>query len=296
MAVSYFGNDEVESWEVFHEEEEDDDDGETLIVEYEGENAIEFDIIGYDFACPLYSESDALTVFYYARKATSEWFKKFWDYQQDCFVPLVFTFDSASGMPDELLNESTDEFSLGENFNDGFFCMNVKLKRKLKKGEKIFFGLWSDNMMPVWSDGSKFEGTGGCHQYHLKSYFSLQRKGMDFDTYMQTKFKSDAKEISPAGNFTMYVRFDGVDPVLYKAAAGGVLEAADGLSRKAVYSKILRTGIDVSEKPAVSRVLKRICAAVSGILDYARGKIRTRNNTVSFYCPIFTEILVECRI
>lgn len=296
MAVSYFGNDAVESWKVVHEEEEDGDGGETVIVKYEGENAIEFDIIGYDFVCPLYSESGTLSIFYYVRKADSEWFKKFWGYQQDWFIPLVYTFDGVSGKPDELLNENTDTFSLEKNFSGGFFCMDVKLKRKLKKGEKIFFGLWSDNMLPVWAERTKLEGTGGCHQYRIESYFELKRRGIDFDTYIRSNVKSDSKEITPAGNFTMYVRFDGVDPVLYEAKAGGVLEASDGLSRKAAYGEFMRTDIDVSEKPAASRVLKRICAAVAGILDYAIGKIRTANSTASFYCPIFTEILLECRI
>ena len=55
-------------------------------------------------------------------------------------------------------------------------------------------------------------------------------------------------------------------------------------------------GIDFEALPFASRLFFRTVHTVMGIWDWLRGKIREANNVASFYCPIWTEIELECRI
>ena len=54
--------------------------------------------------------------------------------------------------------------------------------------------------------------------------------------------------------------------------------------------------IDFEALPFASRLFFRTVQTVMGIWDWLRGKIREANNMKSFYCPIWTEIEMECRI
>lgn len=54
--------------------------------------------------------------------------------------------------------------------------------------------------------------------------------------------------------------------------------------------------IDFEALPFASRLFFRTVQTVMGIWDWPRGKIREANNMKSFYCPIWIEIEMECRI
>lgn len=54
--------------------------------------------------------------------------------------------------------------------------------------------------------------------------------------------------------------------------------------------------LDFEALPFVSRLFFRTVQTVMSFWDWLRGKIREANNVKSFYCPIWTEIELECRI
>ena len=92
--------------------------------------------------------------------------------------------------------------------------------------------------------------------------------------------------------------------------------ASDSLERKAVYKRtfdifveneesVNRLGesfrsfedeVSIDELPFASRLFFRAVETVVSFWDWLRGKIREANNVVTLFCPIATEIELECRI
>ena len=54
--------------------------------------------------------------------------------------------------------------------------------------------------------------------------------------------------------------------------------------------------VQLAALPFASRLFFRTVQTVMGFWDWIRGKIREANNVVTFFCPIATEIELECRI
>ena len=54
--------------------------------------------------------------------------------------------------------------------------------------------------------------------------------------------------------------------------------------------------VEFEARPFASRLFFRTVQTVMSFWDWLRGKIREANNVVSFYCPIWIEIEMECRI
>lgn len=93
-------------------------------------------------------------------------------------------------------------------------------------------------------------------------------------------------------------------------------ELSDLSERKAVYHKILEITVTNEEtvqrcgenfrnfedeysvvaRPFASRLFFRAVESVMSLWDWLRGKIREANNVVTLFCPIATEIELECRI
>ena len=93
-------------------------------------------------------------------------------------------------------------------------------------------------------------------------------------------------------------------------------EFSDISERKAVYHKILEITVNNEEtvqrcgenfrsfedeysvvaRPFASRLFFRAFESVMSLWDWLRGKIREANNVVTLFCPIATEIEMECRI
>lgn len=68
------------------------------------------------------------------------------------------------------------------------------------------------------------------------------------------------------------------------------------VERQQILFRVLENQIDVSALPFASRLFFRTVQTVMSFWDWLRGKIREANNVKSFYCPIWTEIEMECRI
>ncbi len=54
--------------------------------------------------------------------------------------------------------------------------------------------------------------------------------------------------------------------------------------------------LDFSDLPFASRIFYRTVTTVMNFWDWLRGKIREANNVITLFCPIATEIELECRI
>lgn len=68
------------------------------------------------------------------------------------------------------------------------------------------------------------------------------------------------------------------------------------VERQQILFRALENQINVSALPFASRLFFRTVQTVMRFWDWLRGKIREANNVASFYCPIWTEIELECRI
>ena len=68
------------------------------------------------------------------------------------------------------------------------------------------------------------------------------------------------------------------------------------LVRKQVLFRSLMSESDFTARPFVSRLFLRTVQNVVGFWDWLRGKIRDANNVITLFCPIHTEITLECRI
>ena len=66
--------------------------------------------------------------------------------------------------------------------------------------------------------------------------------------------------------------------------------------RKQVLFRFMMSESDFTARPFASRLFFRTVQSVANFWDWLRGKIREANNVKSFYCPIWTEIEMECRI
>lgn len=68
------------------------------------------------------------------------------------------------------------------------------------------------------------------------------------------------------------------------------------VERQQILFRALENQIDVSALPFASRLFFRTVQTVMSFWDLLRGKIQEANNVASFYCPIWTEIEMVCRI
>ena len=73
-------------------------------------------------------------------------------------------------------------------------------------------------------------------------------------------------------------------------------DAESEVIRQQVLFRSMMSESDFTARPFASRLFFRTVQSVASFWDWLRGKIREANNVKSFYCPIWTEIEMECRI
>lgn len=140
MSKTILGNNnEPILFNIYHETEVDDDVYEDL----EGEIVDSYTFYGYRVTCPKKSESNKITIYFYYYAPTSDWY---WGYDQGIpykpLIPLVFTVDSDWNLT-ECLNYNIFEVTT-QGRKNGWFNIDVTLKRQILEGEKIVFGVYSD--------------------------------------------------------------------------------------------------------------------------------------------------------
>ena len=82
----------------------------------------------------------------------------------------------------------------------------------------------------------------------------------------------------------------------YKRLPESVVDDEELIIRSGDNFRSFTDEVDFEALPFASRLFFRTVQTVMSFWDWLRGKIREANNVKSFYCPIWTEIEVECRI
>lgn len=81
-----------------------------------------------------------------------------------------------------------------------------------------------------------------------------------------------------------------------KKSISSAVENVEQVKRLWEISRSFEDNIVIEARSFASRIFYRVLETVMSFWDWLRGKIREANNVVSFYCPIWTEIEMECRI
>lgn len=82
----------------------------------------------------------------------------------------------------------------------------------------------------------------------------------------------------------------------YKRLPESVIDDEELIIRSGDNFRSFTDEVDFEALPFASRLFFRTVQTVMSFWDWLRGKIREANNVKSFYCPIWTEIEMECRI
>lgn len=166
MSVSILGNNNNPNYfSTTQYMEVEDDDGEYYEIEIQAEPVEETNVMGYRWTVPKNSDSQKAVIGYYYLKPTSEWY---WDYMYGDtpypVTPVVYACDSNWKIT-ECLNVPLSQHSM-EGLNSGWIRYEITLTRKLVKGEKILFGIYSNQYTYVWSN--KNDLTGNCYIFYSK--------------------------------------------------------------------------------------------------------------------------------
>ncbi|BDC93639.1 hypothetical protein [Treponema bryantii] len=82
----------------------------------------------------------------------------------------------------------------------------------------------------------------------------------------------------------------------YKRIQDSIVDDEESIIRWGESFRSFTDEVDFEARPFASRLFFRTVQTVMVLWDWLRGKIREANNVVTFYCPIWTEIEMECRI
>lgn len=244
MANSILGNNGLAMyWTTQYEVE--DDEGETY--ETEGEMIDEMDVFGYRAITPKASQTTSVKIFFYYRRPTSDWY---WNqaYGMDFYpmIPLVFSCD-ANWKLTQLLNANTYQVSF-EGRSNGWIEMNVTLHRKLVKGERIFFGVYSEILGPVGTHEN--DPTGMCYLY-----FSSERRNNyanDIAYVTSSNWLNKANSFDWYNDMCCYLQYENeIESVAYTRTVLGNVAAATSNTRKSVWKRTLT--LDGNITSALSR-------------------------------------------
>lgn len=82
----------------------------------------------------------------------------------------------------------------------------------------------------------------------------------------------------------------------YKRIQDSIVDDEESIIRWGESFRSFTDEVEFEARPFASRLFFRTVQTVMSLWDWLRGKIREANNVVTFYCPIWTEIEMECRI
>ena len=152
MSYSVFGNTNIGAYHTdrYEVEIEDEETGDCYEVEVEGDYIREMEFVGYKFTVVSASNDSSVDMFYYHRKPTSDYYMDmFWDPSYPVY-PLIFLLDN-NDTPIEVLNIESPGIILSDK-KDGWYSVNVPLKRKLNKGDRIYFCFGGAVITPVFDE------------------------------------------------------------------------------------------------------------------------------------------------
>lgn len=252
MSNSIVGNNGApQDFTTWWETEVDDDEYEDL----EGEITDEEDVFGYRAIVPKNSNSTTVTIYFYYYAPISEWF---WDYMYGLpyspIVPLVFATDSDWNLT-QCLNASFYEFSL-TGLSNGWKALNVTLTRKLVKGEKIFFGVYSDLLGYVATGEVEDGDTTNSYFYWTRA--RRQNYSSQIAYVSSPDFISQQRKIFCDWEMCIYMQYENEpDSIFYTRSVLGNVGAVTSNSRKVIWKRTMRPGGNLTSVLSRKSVFKR---------------------------------------
>ena len=310
---------------------EEDDDGNEYKVECDCEVFIEHSCLGFFDTVAKNSKTTSVSFNFYYLAPTSPGWEDSYDIEYSTYIPVVFSCDQ-NGKLLELLNQ-TYPYVAVEGTANGWKRTEFTLKRKLKKGESIYYGFYSAYCGIAFS---QYKGTS-------------RKIGEVFPSNHSWTFETNVNELTNP-NFIgtqkwyltkidacFYLEYEfELEKFDYKVTAGSSANTKDALKRVlgnkrfcqsetnttdihnriCHYKRLNNSNFGLLENvkrswesyrnniesisfialPFASRIFYRTVKTIMSFWDWLRGKIREANNVVTFYCPITLEIEMECRI
>lgn len=267
MAKSTLGNNAQPVRFLTEYEVEVDDDYENM----DGELVEEQEIFGYRAICPNNSGSTTVTIFFYYYAPTSSWF---WDYiyalDYEPIIPVVFACDSNWNLT-ECLNQSFTTTTLSGRAN-GWVQLNVTLKRKLVKNERIVFGVYSD-LLGVASSKSDWNSEGGTNCY---SYFSQTRRS-NYNSAIayisSSEFIQKASCSYSDWEVCLYLEYVN-EAIAYTRSVLGNVSAASSNSRKNICKRSLTNSGCFTSTLTKKNSYKKNCKSTGALTSSDSRKLR----------------------
>ena len=271
MSTTILGNNAAPQYlYTYYEVEVDDDEFETMLGEYYDEDST----MGYRATVPKNSASTTVQLVYYYKAATSSFMLDYyWGEDFTPIVPLVFACNS-NGTITELLNNSVSQVVVAGR-STGWITMNITLKRKLVKNEKIFFGIYGD-----------------IYSYALSSLTPVNHNTQfNYCSTPRHQFPNPVAYVSSAqyianNHFVdgdleacIYLQYENaVESVAYTRNASGTVGAATSNTRKAGWKRTLNPLGAVASTLSRKSTYKKSCNS-SGLFTSAgfRGLHNSRN-------------------
>ncbi len=201
-----------------------------------GELVDECNVFGYRAITPNASQYASVKIYFYYKPPTSSWY---WEesYGEDYrpIVPLVFSCDSNWNLTD-LLNASFYEIGLSGR-PEGWIELNVTLKRKLCKNERIFFGVYSDILGPIGTHS--YDVTGNCYLYY--SEFDRAYSNNQIAYVTSSEWIRQSRYVDWYNDMCLFMQYENeINSVAYKRTViGNVnLKTTDCRSRKTCFRVI----------------------------------------------------------
>lgn len=232
MSTTILGNNAAPQYlYTYYEVEVDDDEFETMLGEYYDEESI----MGYRVNVPKNSASTTVQLVYYYKAATSSYILDYyWGEDFRPIIPLVYACNS-NGVITELLNNSVSEVIVAGRAT-GWITMNITLKRKLVKNEKIFFGIYGDlysyalSSLTGVSNNCFFNYCGiPKHQFASSIAYVSSSQWIANNHYINGNCEA-----------CIYLQYENaVESVAYTRSASGTVGAATSNTRKAGWKRTL---------------------------------------------------------
>ena len=234
---------------------QDEETDEVYEVTMTGDYVTEWTTVGYQFTCPANSNGTKATLTFYYRRPQSEYY---WDvnygYDNEPIYPILSTVNSTTGALETVLNTTCTPIVLAGK-EDGWYSVDVSLKRKLVKGEKLFFGFFSALFCPVWSDSYKTVEAPYCCELYI-NYRQYDNHKDDISGYILSGgFSADAKQCAAKGDYSLYLSYENEpESVAYEISLVGAVPISAKTFRKEVFKRI-----GLSKVLSVSSWKKKIC-------------------------------------
>ena len=271
MSTTILGNNAAPQYlYTYYEVEVDDEEFENLLGEYYDEDST----MGYRATVPKNSASTTVQLVYYYKAATSSFMLDYyWGEDFTPIVPLVFACNS-NGAITELLNNSVSQLVVAGR-STGWITMNITLKRKLVKNEKIFFGIYGD-----------------IYSYALSSLTPVNHNTQfNYCSTPRHQFPNPVAYVSSAqyianNHFVdgdleacIYLQYENaVESVAYTRSVGGTVGAATSNTRKAGWKRTLNQSGVIASSLSRKSSYKKSCSS-SGMFTSSgfRGLHNSRN-------------------